>query len=241
MNATLEPDSIIAAAPRRPPATPAAPAARSADRREPSGNTERADDSLARFFAGGTADALDPVVGLPANRARALLPGDVLGDEEIIVLLLKPSLWYVPLASLGGLLLIAFVTVLLAYLARLSASFPLVSWSERDAFAFGAALLLMRLGWQALDWWNQVYVLTDRRIIACFGVVRRAVFQAPLTRIQHVAVVQSLRERLAGCGTLAFATAGSDRYDALWLFVRKPFFIYRRVNQTIDRYGSRRR
>ncbi len=186
------------------------------------------------YAAGG--EAVDGITR-PVDQARAALPADLLGDDEIIIMWLKPSPLYIILASLGSLVLIAAITLLLAYLATIS--LPNAAWSDGDAFLFGATVALIRLGWQAAEWWSQTYVLTDRRIIAVYGVLRRAYFHAPLQQIQHIAVIQTIRERVFGLGTLAFATAGSDRYDAAWLSLAGPFGVYKQVNRTIDRYVRR--
>jgi hypothetical protein len=82
-----------------------------------------------------------------------------------------------------------------------------------------------------------VYVLTDRRIIRRMGVLRMSIFESPLRNIQHTSVYARLRERLFGLGTIAFATAGSDAFDALWVMVRRPFDVHRTVNEAIRRYG----
>lgn len=184
----------------------------------------------------GSGDVVD-VISRPVDLAHSALPQDVLSEEEIILMWLKPSLWYILLASIGSLLVIAFLTVLLAYLATLT--LPLVAWTEREAFAFGALVAIVRLAWQALDWWNQIYVLTDRRVIAVNGVFRRVCYQAPLGHLQHIAVIQRLRERFFGLGSIAFATAGSDRYDAVWLTIARPFAVYRQINRFVDRYTGR--
>ncbi len=181
-------------------------------------------------------EAAEPI-SRPIDQARAALPADLIADDEIIIMWLKPSPLYIILASLGSLVLIATLTLLLAYISALS--LPKAAWSDTDAFLFGATIALIRLAWQGLEWWNQTYVLTDRRIIAIYGVLRRSYFHAPLQQIQHIAVVQTIRERAFGLGTLAFATAGSDGYDAAWLSLAHPFQVYRQVNNAIDRYGKR--
>lgn len=181
-------------------------------------------------------DAVEPI-SRPIDQARAALPADLLGDDEIIIMWLKPSPLYIILASLGSLVLIATLTLLLAYLSRLS--LPKAAWSDNDAFLFGASIALIRLAWQGLEWWNQTYVLTDRRVIAIYGVLRRNYFHAPLQKIQHIAVIQTVRERAFGLGSLAFATAGSDGYDAAWLSLAHPFAVYKQINHTIDRYTKR--
>ncbi len=91
--------------------------------------------------------------------------------------------------------------------------------------------------WQCAEWWCRVYVLTDRRVLRRTGVLRVSVFEASLRNIQHTSVFMPLRERLFGLGTIGFATAGSDVFDALWVMVRQPFAVHKVVVETMQRYG----
>lgn len=165
--------------------------------------------------------------------AATALARDLVDQDEVIILLLRPSLWYVVLASAGSLVAIALMTLMLAYMSYL----PWTGWNDTQAFALGAGLCAIRLAWQMLEWLSRVYVLTDRRIIARSGVLRVAVFQTPLKNIQHTAVFVSLRERSTGLGTIAFATSGSDTFDCLWLMLRQPHHAHKIVVEAIRRYG----
>jgi uncharacterized membrane protein YdbT with pleckstrin-like domain len=169
---------------------------------------------------------------IAAERAAGLLPADLIDDDEIVILLMRPSVLYVPLSCVGSLATIAVVTFALAYMSNL----PWVGWGDAQAFALGFGLAALRLGWQILEWFSRVYVLTDRRIIRRMGVVRVAVFQTPLKNIQHTSVFRRLRERLFSLGTIGFATAGSDVYEAFWVMVPQPFAVHKVVNEAIKRY-----
>lgn len=170
------------------------------------------------------------VPGIAVDRADALLPAELIHDDEVVILLLRPSLLYIPLASLGSLVFIALVTLALAYAARW------VGWTDSQAFSLGATLAAVRLGWQTLEWWSRVYVLTDRRIIRRMGVVRVAIFETQLKQIQHTSIFVQLRERVFGLGSIGFATAGSDVFEAFWVMIRQPFAVHRVVVKAIERY-----
>jgi Bacterial PH domain len=170
--------------------------------------------------------------------AAAALSRDLVEDGEVIILMLRPSLWYVLLASLGGLAFIAVVTFALAYMAKFMSSLPGIGWSDRQAFALGVAMSAIRVSWQMLEWMAKVYILTDRRVIVRSGVLRVSIFQAQLKNIQHTIVYQRLRERLLGLGTIGFATAGTDTLEAFWLMIRQPFQVHRTVVDAIKRYGK---
>lgn len=165
--------------------------------------------------------------------SASVLARDLVDQDEVIILLIRPSLWYVPLSSFGSLVFIALVTFALAYMSRL----PWTNWNDMQVFALGVGLCALRLGWQMLEWMSRAYVLTDRRVITRGGVIRTAVVQAPLKNIQHTAMFASLRERVTGLGTIGFATAGSDTFESLWLMVRNPQQVHKTVVEAIRRYG----
>jgi hypothetical protein len=172
------------------------------------------------------------------EQVEAFLPKDILRDDEVIILAMRPSALFILLASLGGLMAILIVTLALALLA---ATAPWVFWHQEDAFLFGAILISMRLGWQGLEWFNRVYVLTDRRIITRSGVLRVSVYEAQLKFIQHTTVLRRVRERVCGLGTIGFATAGSDVFDTFWVMIRQPFAVHKIVVEAIHRYGNQHR
>ena len=134
-----------------------------------------------------------------------------LGPDEVVILVRRPSLLYIPLSSLGTLLAAAIIGLALAYLSH----FPWIGWNEGHAIFIGATIATLRLGWAAIDWWFHLYALTDRRLLARYGVFRTALYEAPLSRIQNTIVVQSLRERIFALGTIGFAFS--------FIFVRRIY------------------
>jgi hypothetical protein len=179
------------------------------------------------------------VEALGPERAEALLPAGLLHDDEIILLLLRPSLLYVPLSCATSLVFIAFVSVSLAYLGPHVARLQLwIGWTDVQAFGLGLAVAILRLGWQSLEWYSRVYLLTDRRIIRRMGVLRVAVFQTELRNIQHTSVFSRVRERVFGLGSIGFATAGSDVFEAFWVMIRRPFAVQKIVVEAIQRYRA---
>ncbi len=159
----------------------------------------------------------------------------VLAPDEIVILLLRPSVLFIVLSSLGTLIASIVIGLALAY----SAQFEWSPWRESHAVGFGVGLAGMRLAWAWLDWINHVYVLTDRRVIARRGIFRTELCETPLARIQNTIVVQSLRERVCLLGTLGFATAGRGTFDAFWEMVSSPFEVHRKVLEAVQRYGRR--
>ena len=157
----------------------------------------------------------------------------LLSDGEVILAVMRPSLWYVLLWPLGSLLVIMGMVFALAWATR----FPWVGWTDSQVFDLGLVLLAIRLGWQFLEWANRLYILTDRRVLRRKGVFQVDVFEARLDRIQQTSVLQLVRERIFGLGSIAFATAGTSTLDAIWEAIVDPFEAQKMVTEAIDRYG----
>lgn len=172
---------------------------------------------------------------LAPSRVSALLPAGVIQDDEIIILMLRPSLLFVPLSCLVSLIFFALIAFFLAYLSRL----PWVGWNDTQAFALGIGLSALRLGWQMAEWYSRIYILTDRRVITRAGVFRVSTFQTELKNIQHTSIFNRVRERLFGLGTIGFATAGSDVFETFWVMIRQPFTVHKTILQATQRYTKR--
>jgi hypothetical protein len=184
------------------------------------------------FAAGDAVGAAIDERPLPAMAAA------IVGGDETVILCLRPSPLYVVLGAIHSILFIVILTMLLAYLAN---TFPsIVRWNDEQAFGLGVGLLLIRLAWQGVDWWGRIYVLTDRRVIRRAGVLRVSVFETALRNVQHTSVFVGVRERAFGLGTIGFATAGSDTYEAFWAMIARPFVVHKIILDALDRYGNGR-
>ncbi len=181
--------------------------------------------------------AFSDIAAIPINQSASSLTKGLVQEDEIIILLIRPSLWYVALSSMWGLLFIALVTFALAYMAKFMSQLPGIGWSDRQAFALGIGLAALRTGWQFLEWLSRIYILTDRRVITRYGVWRLIVFETQLKNVQHTSVFASMSQRLFGLGTLGFATAGSDTFESFWVMIKQPFIVHKAVVEAIRRYG----
>ncbi|HEX7010126.1 MAG TPA: PH domain-containing protein [Phycisphaeraceae bacterium] len=168
----------------------------------------------------------------PPHPAAALLPAQLFQPGEIIILLLKPSPWFILLAPLKTLVALA---LLILGVITLNRYFPL-GLENRDLVLLGVALIGVRLFWQFLEWLSRIYILTDQRMIRIQGVLRVAVLEVRLNQIQHTELLFTLRERLFGLGTVAFATAGTAWTEAYWRMVARPLEVHQRVVETLRRY-----
>ena len=172
----------------------------------------------------------DQVVGPPVN--PAILPAELLQPGEIIILLIKPSLWSLILAPLRTLVLIVLMSYLILYL-RDWVSLPL---SKHDILIAGGGLFGLCVFWQFLNWLSRIYVLTDQRIIRVKGVFHVEIFEAPLKKLQNTQMTFIIRERLFGLGSIHFYTAGTDYPEASWQMIARPLETHQQIIKTMNKY-----
>ncbi|MEM6392569.1 MAG: PH domain-containing protein [Planctomycetota bacterium] len=183
-----------------------------------------------------------------AARAATLLPADLLDGGELVLLVVKPSPWYIVLAALRPLAWIAVVT---AGLVTLNNAVVDLGWlglgerrlprvvDSRDLILLGFGVGGARLFWQLLEWLSRVYVLTDRRVIRVKGVLTVQVFQCTLAKLQQTDLVFTVRERLFGLGTIGFSTAGTGLSEAFWVMLARPLEVHKAVVEAMRKYGGR--
>lgn len=174
---------------------------------------------------------------IPPDRLVEAIPKDLVRDDEVIILALRPSPLFIVLTPATGVMSLLIVMLLMALLAATTVWIP---WTEEQAYVLGATLIGCRFGWQTLEWFNRLYILTDRRIITRSGVLRISVFETRLKSIQHTTVYRRVRERVFNLGSIGFATSGSDVFDTFWVMVRQPFNVHRTIVEAIQRYGNHR-
>lgn len=171
----------------------------------------------------------------PESMSGGLPRGTIRGDESV-VLVLRPSWWFIllyPVSWIVGVVILAIlVTIAVAALESLdvlSAS----AWWFTWAIAIGLSAVL--IAWSVLERRFRVYVLTTDRVLTCAGVVRRSVYETSLLNLRQTLVSVSIPERCTGIGTLLFATAGTACYDTAWCMLANPGVAQQQVQSMIRR------
>ncbi len=103
-----------------------------------------------------------------------MLASHIFRDGEIIILLLKPSAWFIPWSSLtfcGAVMLISLGTAVIDHRTH-----------DRLDFELATVFIVGRLVWALLQWMGRLYVLTDQRILRLAGVFYIDVFDCPLRK-----------------------------------------------------------
>jgi len=160
-----------------------------------------------------------------------LLPTDLLGEGEVVVFAIKPSVWMIVFFS--------FPTVVAA--GALAAAVMIFS-PHLQLGSYGGYLIwacsvvgLGRLAFAFLQWLSRTYVLTDRRVIRVRGVFTIDVFECLLSRIQNTFMVLTLPQRLFRLGDIVFTTAGTGSVEAIWNHCKNPLEVHRQVVAAVGR------
>jgi len=168
-------------------------------------------------------------VAVPAGHLPALsllLTGHIIRDGEVILLLLKPSLWYVVLASLRVSAAVVIATI---------AAIIYLDANVRICTEVATFVIAGRLTWALLGWMSRLYILTDLRILRLRGVFRPDVYTCPLRRIARTRLHVALRERLVGVGSIEIISADEEIPDGMWQVVAKPRWVHEQILAAVNR------
>jgi hypothetical protein len=184
------------------------------------------------------AEAIPGEAGVPAPEVAAapgaplalLLAGHLIQDGEIVQLLLKPSMLFVPLSSLWALGVAAMIG-----LAPRVFTMP----GSTSSYVNLAVLLAVgRLMWATLQWMGRYYILTDRRVMTLMGVFSTQVYQCPLRKVARVRVLRSLKDKALSLGTIELIPTEEEIAVGLWQTVDRPKWVRERVQQAVAKAKS---
>lgn len=178
--------------------------------------------------AEGSAAATPVQPGLTTSLAT-LLTSHILQDGEIVLLILKPSVWFVLISCLRFL---ATVLIFIIGSILLDERLPYKSIVYVDV---GIFLIAGRVMWSVLNWMGRVYVLTDRRIITLSGVFTIDIFDCPLRRVARTRIVYSTRERVLRLGSIQIIPSDEELPDGLWQMVARPLEVHESIVAAINR------
>lgn len=94
-------------------------------------------------------------------------------------------------------------------------------------------LLLLRAGWELLNWRVSWFIATDQRLLLLYGIITTRVAMMPLSKVTDMSYSRSPLGRLLGYGTFTLESAGQDQALQQITFVRDPDRTYRAICQEI--------
>jgi hypothetical protein len=154
-----------------------------------------------------------------------LLGSHVLRDGELILMILKPSLWFIVFNSLAFAVVTSFLAVFAAMVDR----------HTRDQFYVETALFFIAgsLMWSVLQWMGRIYILTDQRVLRITGVFSVEIFDCPLRKVVRARMVSTAREKLVGVGSIEIIPSEESMPSAIWQTIARPKEILERLRSAI--------
>jgi hypothetical protein len=178
--------------------------------------------------AAAAAAASAPAVPLRPSLA-ALLAGHILRDGELVLLILKPSLWFI---VFNGMRFNAAVLI-----GLIAGQLWLHDAAARPVLEIAVVLIAGRVTWSLLQWMGRLYVLTDYRILRLSGVFNIDIFDCALRKVADTRVTRNFRERLWRLGSIEIIPGNGDGSapPGVWQTVGRPAEVHAKVRATIDR------
>lgn len=94
--------------------------------------------------------------------------------------------------------------------------------------------------WRLLEWHNEWFVATDRRMLLVYGFITQRVAMMPLTKVTDMNYGRSVLGRLLGYGRFVLESAGQDQALREINYLPDPDEKYRRICATIFAEGRGR-
>jgi hypothetical protein len=157
-----------------------------------------------------------------------LLTRQALRDGEIVLLVLKPSRWFIPVNAAPFVIGVAVILIALRW-----CQMPM--GHMRYYLDAGLFAISCRFMWAVLHWMGRLYVLTDQRILRMSGVIHPDVFDCPLRKVGRTRIVRSIHERTLRLGTLEIYPSEEMRNGSAWQMIARPAEIHERVEAAIRR------
>jgi hypothetical protein len=175
------------------------------------------------------ADAATVAPARATSSLAALLTGHLLQDGEIVMLILKPSLWYIVLSTLRW---AAAIGILLVACRIYDEQLPGRNsiYVETGLFVFGG-----RIMWATLQWMSRLYVLTDLRILRLAGIFNLDIFDCPLRKVAATRTSFTTRERLLGLGSIDIIPSDPNCPIAQWQTIARPREVNEQITATINK------
>ena len=182
---------------------------------------------------GAAAFAATEAVVAPSAAVATIKQLDVLQGDEIIQLIIKPSIWYVFFLSVRW----AIAGAVAGGAAVLSAS---SGWTPAHSLVCNLAVLLVltRVAYAILQWASRVYLLTNRRVMRIKGVLRADMRSLLLHRISAIELRSPIHQRWLNLGTLEIRGTDERAQPVHWTFVLGAEDLRETLQKAIQRAQS---
>ncbi len=166
------------------------------------------------------------------SMAGKLTPESLLRGNELVILMVRPSLWYIVATSFrfcGIVILLGILTIHTGIFGDLLL--------PKTTLIISAALVGIRVIYALMEWTSHLYLLTTCRIVTIKGARHPTIFEAGLAHISEARLIEPAMQNLLGLGSIGFAVGKDIDPGSLWEWIPNA----RRIHQQIQAAISKRK
>jgi uncharacterized membrane protein YdbT with pleckstrin-like domain len=134
---------------------------------------------------------------------------------------------------LGVLLQTGGIMIGLYLLSRLVSSAAGTLWLVQSLLWYAAVAVLLRFAWKVLEWWTEVIVVTDKRLMITSGIIETKNSMMPVTKVTDMSFMRPFLGQLLGYGTLRVESAGQKQDLEMVEYLPKPEEVFMAISELI--------
>ena len=162
--------------------------------------------------------------------AGTVTPESLLRGNELVILMVRPSLWYIVATSFR----FCGIVLLLAILAIHTGVFGDLLL-PKTALIISAALVGVRVIYALMEWTSHLYLLTTCRIVTIKGARHPTIFEAGLAHISEARLIEPATQNMLGLGSIGFAVSKNIDPGSLWEWIPNAQRIHQQIQAAISK------
>lgn len=162
--------------------------------------------------------------------AGKLTPESLLRGNELVILMVRPSLWYIVATSFrfcGIIILIAILVIHTGIFGDLLL--------PKTALIISAALVAVRVVYALMEWTSHLYLLTTCRIVTIKGARHPTIFEAGLAHISEARLIEPAAQSMLGLGSIGFAVGKNMDPSGLWEWIPNAQRVHQQIQAAISK------
>lgn len=125
------------------------------------------------------------------------------------------------------------VAVMISYLL------PVTAQIAQNVLWYAALIVILRLGYQVLDWWCEQIVVTDKRVMLTIGVFTTRVAMMPISKMTDITYERTALGRSLGYGTLVVESAGQIQALNRIEYLPRPEQVFDAISELV--FGDKKK
>lgn len=106
-------------------------------------------------------------------------------------------------------------------------------WLIHTVLWYVAVLAVLRFSYEALQWWVERVVVTDKRFMLTSGILETKISLMPITKVTDMSYTRPFVGRILGYGTLRVESAGQKQDLEKITYLPKPEEVYDAISELI--------